>query len=315
LNKTIPIINFKPFLDGNAMEKEAVAQKIYDALDKIGCLYLKNYGFSPELVDQAFAQSQAFFALPLEEKQKLAMDKMNPGYEKAQDEEGKNFREVFHYSKERTAEELSSGRYMTTSPNQYPENLPEFRETFIKFFEQCEEVSWKLFQALAMALKVPETVFIDVISDRNCYLFLAHYLPLTQPIKLNQTRTKPHYGSGTFGLIFQDDGKGLEICPHGEEWIPVVVIPGTIVVIMENLIQRWTNDKLYATLHQVSIPEEDYYKARSRYSIGFKITPNNDAEISCIETCVNKDNSLKYSPISVNDYYKEWNTKNHNTYK
>ncbi|WP_269147410.1 MULTISPECIES: 2OG-Fe(II) oxygenase family protein [Planktothrix] len=97
--------------------------------------------------------------------------------------------------------------------------------------------------------------------------------------------------------------------------MPVPPIPGTVVVIMEDLIQRWTNDRLYSTLHQVSIPEEDFYKARSRYSIAFKITPNNDTEIRCVETCVTEDNPLKYPPISVDDYYKEWDAKHENTYK
>ena len=315
MNKIVPVIDFQPFFDGNTKEKETVAKQIYEAFDQVGCIYLKNYGFSPDLVNKAFSQSQAFFALPIEDKQKIAMGKMNPGYEQARDQEGKDFREVFHYGLERTPEEISSGRYLATAPNQWPENLPEFRDTFIQFFQECEKMSWKLFQALAIALKVPETVFTDVISDRNCYSFLAHYLPLTEPIKLNQTRAKPHYGSGTFGLIFQDDGKGLEICPLGEEWIPVPPIPGTVVVIMEDLIQRWTNDRLYSTLHQVSIPEEDFYKARSRYSIAFKITPNNDTEIRCVETCVTEDNPLKYPPISVDDYYKEWDAKHENTYK
>ncbi|GBF80257.1 isopenicillin N synthase family dioxygenase [Aphanothece sacrum] len=305
MNKTIPIIDFEPFINGNLQDKEAVAQKFYDALAEVGCLYLKNYGFSTDLVDQAFAQSKAFFDLPLEEKAEIAMKKMSPGYEKATDEEGKDFREVFHYGPE-----INKNNWI----NQWPASLPKFRKTCTQLFDECYTMSQKLFQALALALKVPETVFSDVLSDGNCYSFFAHYLPLTEPVKRNQTRAKPHYGSGTFGLIFQDDGKGLEICPHQGEWMPVPPIHGTVVVIMEDLIQRWTNDKLYSTLHQVSIPEEDFYKARSRYSIAFKITPNNDAQIRCVETCISKDNPCKYPPISVENYYQEWEAKHENIY-
>ncbi|MEA5536931.1 isopenicillin N synthase family dioxygenase [Crocosphaera sp. XPORK-15E] len=305
MNKTIPIIDFQPFLDGNLQEQEFVAQQFYDSLADVGALYLKNYGFSPDLVAQAFAQSRTFFDLPLEDKEKIAMKPMKPGYEKAKDEEGKDFREVFHYGPE-----VNKNNWI----NQWPTSLPQFRDTSIQLFQECQSLSKHLFQAQAMALKVPETTFIDVLSDGNCYSFLAHYLPLTEPIKRNQTRAKPHYGSGTFGLIFQDDGKGLKICPHEGEWIDVDPIPGTVVIIMEDLIQRWTNDKLYSTFHQVSIPEEDFYKARSRYSIAFKVTPNDDAIIRCVETCITEDNPCKYPPISVDDYYKEWDAKHHNIY-
>lgn len=61
MNKIVPVIDFQPFFDGNTEEKEAVAKQIYEAFDQVGCIYLKNYGFSPDLVNKAFAQSQAFF--------------------------------------------------------------------------------------------------------------------------------------------------------------------------------------------------------------------------------------------------------------
>ncbi|CAD0226434.1 MULTISPECIES: 2-oxoglutarate and iron-dependent oxygenase domain-containing protein [Planktothrix] len=118
MNKIVPVIDFQPFFDGDTKEKEVVGKQIYEAFDQVGCIYLKNYGFSPDLVNKAFSQSQAFFALPIEDKQKIAMGKMNPGYEQARDQEGKDFREVFHYGLERTPEEISSGRYLATAPNQ-----------------------------------------------------------------------------------------------------------------------------------------------------------------------------------------------------
>lgn len=47
MNKIVPVIDFQPFFDGNTKEKEAVAKQIYEAFDKVGCIYLKNYGFPP----------------------------------------------------------------------------------------------------------------------------------------------------------------------------------------------------------------------------------------------------------------------------
>ncbi|NEO76305.1 2-oxoglutarate and iron-dependent oxygenase domain-containing protein [Moorena sp. SIO4G3] len=308
MNKTIPVIDFQGFHEGNKIEREAVAKQFYDALDKVGCLYLKNYGFSPDFIDQVFAQSQVFFALPLEEKEQIAKDRYSPGVGYFRNPA--KTKEVFGYIYERSADGANSDGAINSHPkNDWPVNLPQFRETILEFHQSCQELSWKLFQALAIALKIPETVLTDVISHKNSYVGLSHYFPITQPTQTGQTRFKAHYGSGTFGLIFQDECKGLEICTPDGEWIPVASIPGTVVVIMEDIIQRWTNDQLISTLHQVTIPEEEFYRTRSRYSIVFKVTPNEDAELRCLDVCVNENNPPKYSPISVKDYYKEWEQK------
>ncbi|MCP2727568.1 isopenicillin N synthase family dioxygenase [Limnofasciculus baicalensis] len=310
MNKTIPIIDFQGFIEGNQIEREVVARQFYDALDRVGCLYIKHHGISPDLIERSFAQSQAFFALPLEEKQKIAQDKYSPGVGYFRNPTRP--KEVFGYVYERSADGENSDASINSHPQyDWPVNPPLFRETILEFFQSCQELSWKLFQALAIGLKIPETVLTDAISDKNCYIGLIHYFPITQPTQPGQTRFQAHRGSGTFGLIFQDEAKGLEICTPDGEWIAVTSIPGTVVVIMEDLIQRWTNDRLVSTLHQVTVPEEEFYRTRSRYSIGFKVTPNYDAEISCLEACVNENNPPKYSPISVTDYYKEWEQKNY----
>ena len=156
MQKTLSIIDFQPFLEGDRLEKQVVAQQFYEALADVGCLYLKNYGFSPDLVDRVFAQSKAFFDLPLMEKEKIMMKPMNPGYEKARDEEGKDFREVFHLGPEVNKQNWT---------NQWPDTLPEFRITLTEFFKECQGMSNQLFKALAMALNVPKTTFTEVLSD------------------------------------------------------------------------------------------------------------------------------------------------------
>lgn len=45
-----------------------------------GFFYLVNHGVDPELLDETFAQSKKFFALPLVEKMKVIHDKNHRGY-------------------------------------------------------------------------------------------------------------------------------------------------------------------------------------------------------------------------------------------
>lgn len=53
----------------------------------------------------------------------------------------------------------------------------------------------------------------------------------------------PDYGSLT--LLFQDESGGLEVLNHEtKEFMKAVPIPGTIVINVGDMFQRWTNDYL-----------------------------------------------------------------------
>jgi len=45
-----------------------------------GFFYLVNHAMDPQLLEEVFAQSKKFFALPLEEKMKVIHDKNHRGY-------------------------------------------------------------------------------------------------------------------------------------------------------------------------------------------------------------------------------------------
>ncbi len=48
----IPIIDFAPFTEGNATEKQAVVEQIYAACHQVGFMYLRNIGISRSLLLQ-----------------------------------------------------------------------------------------------------------------------------------------------------------------------------------------------------------------------------------------------------------------------
>ena len=57
----IPVIDFAPFLMGNAIEKQAVVEQIYAACHQVGFMYLRNIGISRSLLSDLLDQSQQFF--------------------------------------------------------------------------------------------------------------------------------------------------------------------------------------------------------------------------------------------------------------
>ena len=77
--------------------------------------------------------------------------------------------------------------------------------------------------------------------------------------------------------------------------MPATPIPGTVLVNIGDLMQRWTSDSLLATKHRVLVPEEEFRKRKYRQSIAFFVLSDDDFIVKCL------DGSEKYEPISSLD--------------
>jgi isopenicillin N synthase-like dioxygenase len=51
---TVPIIDFAPFLNGDAAEKAQVAEELDEAFRNVGFVYLRNHGVEMERVERCF---------------------------------------------------------------------------------------------------------------------------------------------------------------------------------------------------------------------------------------------------------------------
>ncbi|MEH2159795.1 MAG: 2-oxoglutarate and iron-dependent oxygenase domain-containing protein [Nostoc sp.] len=304
----IPVINFHSFMTGDSHAKEAVAAQIGSALQEIGCFYLKNHDVSTTLIAQAFAQAKSFFALPLEDKKQIALtEKCHRGYIPM----GMSsiLSEQFYFGREMNPEELNKLDHPFHQPNQWLQNQPEFRETMLQFFAASHTSMLKIIEALAIALKLPESYFVELHSEQNHAMGLHHYPGASEPQKNQNIRLGEHTDGNTITYVFQHEVEGLEICTKTGERVPVPLIPDTVVVMAGEILQRWTNDKVYATKHQVAIPSASQ-EIQPRYSFAFFASPNNDAEIACPESCLQANETAKYPPILTSEFYTQRNNNN-----
>jgi isopenicillin N synthase-like dioxygenase len=303
----IPIIDFEPFLSGDAEARQAVARQIYHACHEIGFMYL-NPGIPATSINNLLAQTKLFFDLPFDVKNKLAwVDKFsNRGYvgverERLNPDQPGDLKEAFNVGKEVNPEEISTQDKSSLILNQWPAGEDKFRQTVLEFYQACAEAADKICQAFAIALELPESFFADKHEEQNYTLRLLHYPPLEQVVKPGQVRAGEHSDYGSFTLLFQDEVGGLEVRTADGEWIAAPYIPGTVVVNTGDLMQQWTNHEFCSTKHRVMVPSDDRVK-RSRYSVAFFCHPNNDAEIACIESCQGENRPPLYPPISAGDY-------------
>ncbi|WP_084227117.1 isopenicillin N synthase family oxygenase [Nostoc sp. KVJ20] len=308
ISTPIPVIDFHLFLVGDTVAQELIANQIASALQEIGCFYLKNHDISPTLVAQAFAQAKHFFALPLEDKKQIALtEKCHRGYIPM----GMSsiLSEQFYFGREMNPEELNKVDHPFHQANQWLQNQPEFQEAMLQFFAACHASTLKVLEALAIALKLPKSYFTELHSEQNHAVGLHHYPGTSQLSPAQNIRLGEHTDGNTITYVFQHEVEGLEISTKTGERVPVPIIPDTVVVMAGEILQRWTNDKVYATKHQVVIPPASE-NIQPRYSFAFFASPNNDAEIACPESCLGANETAKYLPILTSEFYTQRNNNN-----
>ncbi|MEB3210480.1 MAG: 2-oxoglutarate and iron-dependent oxygenase domain-containing protein [Leptolyngbyaceae bacterium] len=303
----IPIIDFSPFLDDDPEDKQKVAEAIYRACHEVGFMYLKNHGIPEEAIRKAFEQSQHFFALPLDEKKKIAWsnETSNRGYvgmerERLDETKPGDLKEAFNVGREVSPDDLSDDEQALVV-NQWPDGQGDFKATISGFFETCAEAAQRVFRAFAIALHMPEPYIVDKHQSKGYTLRLLHYPPMKELPKPGQIRAGAHSDYGTLTLLFQDDVGGLEVQTKSGEWMSAPCIPGTILINTGDLTQRWSNDVFRSTKHRVGLPKPEKAGC-DRYSIAFFCQPDADADIVCFPSCQSDDNPPRYGPIKAGAY-------------
>ena len=275
----IPIVDFAPFTQGDAADKQRVVDQIYAACHDIGFMYLQNCGIRQSLFNRLLDESKQFFDLPEAVKAQMARsEQTNCGY--------------IGFQKER----LNVGLKSVWLPDQ-----EAFCNVVSEFYHRGTTiVAPNILRAFAIALGQPETFFDDK-HGQNYFLRILHYPPINQTPEPGQLRAGEHSDYGSITLLLQDEVGGLEVCTRQGDWIAAPPIPGTIVVNVGDAMQRWTNDRLSSTLHRVSLPVGAGWK-RDRYSIALFCDPNPDVELACLESCITSDQPSRYPSIVMQDY-------------
>ena len=82
MRDTLPIIDLGSSGEGDRASLKRIATEVGAACRDVGFFYVVDHGVAPALMAQAFVQSHAFFALPVAEKRKLAIESIggNRGY-------------------------------------------------------------------------------------------------------------------------------------------------------------------------------------------------------------------------------------------
>ena len=302
----IPIIDIDPLVIPNDNSKllQKTVNEIRHACKNVGFFYIKNHRIPKDHLNALIPLMQDFFNLPLEEKMKIHISKSDifRGYTplgKELTNEKSDWHECvdFGLDLEPSHPEVIEGKQLV-GPNQWPENHHNFRKVLEKHWDLMIILGRAITEGLAISLGLSKNYFAPYMSKSHSYMRISNYPPYEKKQEENiGDGIGAHIDYGFLTILLQNNIGGLEIKNFNNEWIKAPIIPGTFLINIGHMIQRWTNDYYRATIHRVISP-----KNKTRCSIPFFFEPNFDTVVAPLEKFCSADNLPRYKPIHFGDY-------------
>jgi isopenicillin N synthase-like dioxygenase len=306
----IPIVDLAPSRSPDLEARRGVAWEIHKACRDTGFFYVAAHGIDAALVAAQLDWTRRFFALPEDDKLTLHMrhSRSFAGYEplagQTLDEDSPpDLKEAYYCGPELTEDHpyvLAGIRGY--GGNQWPAALPGFRDQMLAYHAQVRALGDRLMALLALSLDLPEDYFAAMYAQPSGSLRLVHYPPQPADARCNQIGAGAHTDWGGITILLQDDIGGLEVQNAAGEWLAAPPLPGTFVINLGDLIQRWTNDLYRSNMHRV---RNGNAAGRDRYSVPFFFSPDHHAVVECLPTCREADRPPRHAVCTAGEHLME----------
>jgi isopenicillin N synthase-like dioxygenase len=179
--------------------------------------------------------------------------------------------------------------------NQWPANLPAFREEVLYYYGLMEGLMYRLLQGFALAAELPRNGFDDMFRKPLTQMRLLHY-PAQEVVKDNMIGARAHRDFGFFTILLQDSVGGLEVSNQSDQWVVAPPIDDMFVVNVAEMLKRVTNGRFSSALHRVI----NRY-GRERYSVPFFVNPSYDVTLEPLPQFIDGDHPAQFGPYHVGE--------------
>ena len=309
----VPVIDIAPLRDGT--NPGAVGADLAWAATEVGFLYVRNHGVDAALVERARRTAIEFFRLPEEAKRRAGTNQFHHGYLKPgstrmYDDARLDLKESFDWGIEFGGErdgklDGKSGAEPDTEaspanpllgPNVWPAAMPELKSSVYPYFEAASACAEDLLRGFALGAGLDAEHFIRLRDRPVSRGSLQYYPPQPDGAEEDQFGVAPHTDFGVLTVLRQDEIGGLEIQRRTGEWAAMPPIPGTLVVNIGDLLERWSNRRYHSTVHRVINSS-----GRERLSLVLAYDSNFETAVDPRAFCV-EDETPRDEPITCGDY-------------
>jgi isopenicillin N synthase-like dioxygenase len=300
---------------------DSAASAIDAACRAHGFFYIVGHGVDDALIAAAFDASKRFFALDETTKNRWHIDRsgirrgFDPiGWQVLDPGTPTDLKESFYIGVDRGADDpLVRAGTPNHGANQWPDegSAPGFRAALRAYDAAVALLARRLMRLIALGLGLNGDHFERYLRDPMPVLRVLHYPPQPATAEPGQIGCGAHTDWGGITLLAQDDAGGLQVQAADGGWIEATPIPGSFVVNLGDMMQRWTNDRYRSTLHRVINRHGMERGGRHRYSIAYFFDIDYHAEVSALPGCFDAANPPRYPPITAGAHVVEMYARTH----
>lgn len=297
----VPVLDLTPLVTGQPID--ALAKELRHACETIGFFYVVNHGVPQKIVDDVFAATQRYFAIPEAKRLETRMDErfrrgfmpyginQHPGYEA-------DLKESYEFGLDLPLDDPAVVANLPLhGPNRWPADMPWLKDAAMAYFDATLGLGMRLLRVFARSLDLDEGFFLQYTKKPMVQSRLFHYMPHPPVAPEKLFGVAPHTDYGMITLLTQDPNGGLELMKRDGEWVGAPFIPGSFVINLGDMFKVWTNDLYVSNLHRVV-----NRKGTERYSIPTFFNLDYDTPVTCLPHCQSATNPPKYQPIKSGDY-------------
>ncbi|CAM0144532.1 unnamed protein product [Urochloa decumbens] len=308
--ESVPVVDLGRLLghDGGVAQEEE-ASRLRAACEEWGFFQVVNHGVPEQAIEDVKADVEAFFALPLAEKQAVAQ---GPG-----GIEG--YGQAFVVSPEQKLD-WADMLFLSTLPPEYrslnfwPSRPATFRASLERYAGEVQRVAAHLLRAMARNLLLPAGGGLK--QQRKGQEELLTRLAAAQAVRINYYPACPEeaHADQLVGLSPHSDAVGLtlllQVSPvaglqirrgGGGGWIPVEPLPGALVANVGDLLEVITNGRYRSIEHRAVVDARHHrVSVAAFHNAMFDDTPYGPI----LNASGGGEEPARYRTIAVEDYVK-----------
>jgi isopenicillin N synthase-like dioxygenase len=302
----LPVIDLAGMVSSDACDRMAVARDVRAASVEFGMFAVTNHGVSAALVASHLELARSFFALDVAEKCAIDVRTSNcfRGYEPFATQTidaaaPGDLKEGFIMGPDLAPDHPHvRAQYPNTGTNRWPARPADFRVRMEAYVAAMNDLGRRLAGVLALSLDLPETFFRAALAEPLTYSQLLHYPTVDAFAYRNHLGAGAHVDWGMITILLQDDVGGLEVRAPDGTWHAVRPVAGAFVIILGELMVRWTGGRYRSAPHRVA----KNTSGRSRYSMPTFVDPSYDEWVACVPTCLPALGDAPYAACSVAEH-------------
>ena len=188
--ETLPVLSL-------ASDPAALSRDLGESFQTFGFAMVRDHGIDPDLIDRAWRLTEAFFALPEEEKRSYFLDGLagargyTPfGVEIAKGAKARDLKEFWHVGRD-----LPAGHPLATTsmpPNIWPTRPEGFRETFEALYAAFDQTGARIWRASRCGWGWMKTgsILPSPTATRSCACCTIRRCPMPKAARSAPARTR-----------------------------------------------------------------------------------------------------------------------------